>query len=109
MAALGEGENWPPPSYAKAKKMKSLTLHPHGCPRAAKGYSSSLLHAIPTTPIPKSWRGRDPNRSGTYEIFSLHYFTLQCQIHDRPFSSELQLRPNDSRFTPPVQMPVTTL
>src|SRR6218665_3620050 len=69
--------------------------------------NSAMMSTL--TPIPKSWRDRDPNRSGTYEIFSLHYFTLQCQIHDRPFSSELQLRPNDSRFTPPVRMPVTTL
>ena len=27
-----EGENWPPPSYAEAKKMKSLTLHPQWLP-----------------------------------------------------------------------------
>jgi len=26
--------------------MKSLTLHPHGCPRAAKGYSSTYLQEI---------------------------------------------------------------
>jgi len=39
----GEGENWPPSSYVEAKKMKSLTLHPHGCPRAAKDYSSFIL------------------------------------------------------------------
>jgi len=31
-----------PPSYAKAKKMKSLTLHTHGCPRASlRDYSST--------------------------------------------------------------------
>jgi len=24
-----------PPSYAEAKKMKSLALHTHGCPRAS--------------------------------------------------------------------------
>ena len=38
----GEGENWPPLSYAEAKKRKSLTLHPHGCPTPARGYSSLL-------------------------------------------------------------------
>jgi len=31
------------PSYAKAKKMKSLTLHVHGCPRVSLRDCSSLL------------------------------------------------------------------
>ena len=39
----GEGEDWPRPSYAEAKKMKSLTLHTHGCPRASlRDWSSSM-------------------------------------------------------------------
>jgi len=33
----GVGEDWPPPSYAEAKEMKSLTLHTHGCPGLALG------------------------------------------------------------------------
>src|SRR6218665_1970027 len=32
-----------PPSYAEAKKMKLLTLHTHGCPRASLRDCSSSL------------------------------------------------------------------
>src|SRR6218665_915042 len=70
-----------PPSYAEAKKVKSLTLHTHGCPRASlRDRSSSffffilfgrcshpiflyiivliIFHGDPKAPIPNS-RGRD--------------------------------------------------
>ena len=42
----GEGQNWPQPSHAEAKKIKSLTLHPHGCSKAAKGYSSIIGNCL---------------------------------------------------------------
>ena len=39
----GEGEDWPSPSYAEAKKMMSLTLHTHGC-YSASFRDCSALH-----------------------------------------------------------------
>jgi len=35
------------PSYAEAKKLKSITLHTHGCPRASlRDRPSSLVRSI---------------------------------------------------------------
>jgi len=69
MAALGEEENWPPPSYAEAKKMKSLTLHPHGCPRAAKGYSSSSSSSTPA------------QQNSLFHLTSLSRFVIEIIKH----------------------------
>jgi len=45
-----------PPSYAEAKKMKSLTLHTHGCPRASlrDWSSSSSLYWLKLSEVARS-------------------------------------------------------
>jgi len=72
-------KNGQPPSYAEAKKMKSLTLNAHGCLRAnLRDYTSSICW---TESLQRSWN-LQPSFFDNYRSFQIMMIII-CLVHLR--------------------------